>query len=306
MKRQHILIIDDDEVDRKKARYSLSKSSWDGDITQAASASEARQLISEHIFDCILLDYQLPGTDGLELLVELHELLGVKTPVVMLTGEGNEMVAVEAMKRGACDYLPKSLLAPDTLLRVITQAVERTRLESALLEARGKIEQQALYDSLTGLGNRRLFMRDLGRALASAQRTNFSFCLFMMDLNKFKAVNDCYGHEAGDVILAEVGRRLVATGRSNDLFYRPGGDEFTALIDAVDSKTALLVANRIRQAIAAPIAWQDQQLYVGISIGIGAYSSGIAAPDILLRIADAAMYEAKASSSGIACRIEAA
>jgi diguanylate cyclase (GGDEF)-like protein len=306
MTRQHILIIDDDEVDRKRARRSLTQAGWDGDVAHAVSASEARHLISEQVFDCILLDYHLPGTDGFELLVELRGVLGVKTPVVMLTGEGNEMVAVEAMKRGACDYLPKSLLAPDTLLRVITQAVERTRLERELVEARAQIEQQALYDSLTGLGNRRLFMRDLGRALASAQRTNLPFCLFMMDLDRFKVANDRYGHEAGDAILAEVGRRLVATGRANDLFYRPGGDEFTALIDAVDSKTALSIANRIRHAIAAPITWHDNQLSIGISIGIGPYSSSVAAPDVLLRIADAAMYEAKASGLGFACQMESA
>lgn len=304
MTRQHILIIDDDEVDRKSARRLLTQAGWDGEVAQAVTASEARHLISEQVFDCILLDYQLPGTDGFELLVELRGVLGVKTPVVMLTGEGNEMVAVEAMKRGACDYLPKSLLTPDTLLRVITQAVERTRLERELVEARAQIEQQALYDSLTGLGNRRLFMRDLGQALASAQRTNLPFCLFMMDLDKFKVVNDRYGHEAGDAILAEVGRRLIATGRANDLFYRPGGDEFTALIDAVDSKTALSIANRIRHAIAVPITWHDQQLSIGISIGIGTYSNDVMALDVLLRIADAAMYEAKASGVGIACQME--
>ena len=304
MTRQHILIIDDDEVDRKSARRLLTQAGWDGEVAQAVTASEARHLISEQVFDCILLDYQLPGTDGFELLVELRGVLGVKTPVVMLTGEGNEMVAVEAMKRGACDYLPKSLLTPDTLLRVITQAVERTRLERELVEARAQIEQQALYDSLTGLGNRRLFMRDLGQAIASAQRTNLPFCLFMMDLDKFKVVNDRYGHEAGDAILAEVGRRLIATGRANDLFYRPGGDEFTALIDAVDGKTALSIANRIRHAIAVPITWHDQQLSIGVSIGIGTYSNDVMALDVLLRIADAAMYEAKASGVGIACQME--
>ena len=306
MKKQHILIIDDDEVDRKRVLRSLTQTGWNADVAQAPSAVEARRLIAGQTFDCILLDYQLPGTDGFELLVELREVLGVKTPVVMLTGEGNEMVAVEAMKRGASDYLPKSLLAADTLLRVITQAVERTRLERELLEARAQIEQQALYDSLTGLGNRRLFMRDLSRALASAQRTNLPFCLFVMDLNRFKVANDRYGHEAGDAVLAEVGRRLVATGRANDLFYRQGGDEFAALIDAVDSKTALSIANRIHVAISAPITWRDQQLSIGISIGIAPYSSDVVALDALIRIADGAMYQAKASGSGVASKMDLA
>ena len=306
MKKQHILIIDDDEVDRKKALRSLTQAGCNADVAQASNAEVARRFISEQTFDCILLDYQLPGTDGFELLVELREVLGVKTPVVVLTGEGSEMVAVEAMKRGATDYLPKSLLAPDTLLRVITQAVERTRLERELFEARAQIEQQALYDSLTGLGNRRLFMRDLGRAMSSAQRTNLPFCLFMMDLDRFKGANDQYGHEAGDAILAEVGRRLVATGRANDLFYRPGGDEFAALIDAVDSKTALSIANRIRHVIAAPITWRDQHLSIGISIGIAPNSSDVVALDALIRIADGAMYQAKTSGSGVASKMDLA
>ena len=306
MKKQHILIIDDDEVDRKRALRSLAQAGWGVDVVQASDAVAAKRLVSERIFDCILLDYQLPGTDGFELLAELREVLGVKTPVVMLTGEGNEMVAVEAMKRGASDYLPKSLLAPDTLLRVITQAIERARLERELAEARAKIEQQALYDSLTGLGNRRLFMRDLVRAHASAQRTNLPFCLLIMDLDRFKDANDRHGHEAGDAVLAEVGRRLVATGRANDLFYRPGGDEFAALIDAVDSKTAVSIANRVRHAISAPITWRDQQLSIGISIGIAPYSSDVVAIDALIRNADAAMYQAKASGLGIASHMDLA
>ena len=306
MKKQHILIIDDDEVDRKRALRSLAQAGWSTDVVQASDAVAAKRLISEQTFDCILLDYQLPGTDGFELLAELREVLGVKTPVVMLTGEGNEMVAVEAMKRGASDYLPKSLLAPDTLLRVITQAIERARLERELAEARAKIEQQALYDSLTGLGNRRLFMRDLVRAHASAQRTNLPFCLLIMDLDRFKDANDRHGHEAGDAVLAEVGRRLVATGRANDLFYRPGGDEFAALIDAVDSKTAVSIANRVRHAISAPITWRDQQLSIGISIGIAPYSSDVVALDALIRIADAAMYKAKTSGLGVASQMDLA
>ena len=104
MKKQHILIIDDDEVDRKRALRSLTQAGCNADVAQASNAVAARRFISEQIFDCILLDYQLPGTDGFELLVELREVLGVKTPVVVLTGEGSEMVAVEAMKRGATDY----------------------------------------------------------------------------------------------------------------------------------------------------------------------------------------------------------
>lgn len=297
----NILIIDDDEVDRKIVCRALTQLGWTGEIFQAASASAAHQVADEHRLGCILLDYHLPSSDGLDLLTELHDRFGAEVPVIMLTGLGNEMVAVEAMKRGASDYLPKSLLAPDTLFRIIANTLQKSRLELELAEARALLEFQALYDGLTSLGNRRLLMRDLDLALAKAKRSNGRLCLFMMDLDKFKSANDQYGHEAGDAILAEIGQRLVATGRANDIFYRLGGDEFIALVDNADHDTVLFIAERIKKAVAVPIDWRGVELSVGVSIGIAAYPDDGGGSGALLRAADAAMYQAKQSGKGIAC-----
>ena len=293
IKQQKILIIDDDVVDRKIACRALTKGGWEGETVTATNVDETRTALQSQSFDCILLDYRMPEINGMDLLTELRSLVSSHIPIIMLTGEGNEMVAVDAMKHGAYDYLPKSLLTPTNLFRIIMQAIEKSHLEQELTAARAEIERQALHDELTGLGNRSLFFRDLDLAIAKAMRSNASFCVLMMDLNKFKVANDTFGHEAGDAILAEIGQRLVATGRANDTFYRLGGDEFTALIDAVDGDTILPLAKRIGEAIAAPIRWYNESIVIGASIGCAVYQGKKKSRKDLLRIADDAMYQAK-------------
>lgn len=293
MKPLRLLVIDDDVVDREAIRRLAKQAGWDLEVAMAVNAEEARQAVAATRFCCILLDYQLPGTDGLQLLAELQAACLPPVPVVMLTGEGNEMVAVQAMKQGASDYLPKALLTVDTLKRAVRQAIDRSRLEAELEQTRAQLAHQAHFDSLTGLGNRRLFMHDLSRSAAIAQRKKTLFCLLMMDLDDFKAANDLHGHEAGDAILAEVGPRLTSAGRASDSFYRLGGDEFTALIDGTGEGSLGPLLARITALVTAPIAWQGQLLRVSVSIGFAAFPEAGRTPDELLRAADAAMYEAK-------------
>ena len=293
MTSQSILLIDDDEVDRKATCRALAQAGWQGEIVQAANAEQARLQVAAHSFSVILLDYNLPATDGLALLSELLATLTIQTPIVMLTGEGNEMVAVEAMKQGAYDYLPKSMLTADGVLRVITQAIEKQRLQQELTQALAQLQHQALYDSLTELGNRGLFKRDMVRVIAQAQRNNTSFCLLMIDLNHFKLTNDTYGHDTGDAVLSEAGRRLSAAGRAYDSFYRLGGDEFTAIIATPDAATVLPVAKRIVSSLMLPFQFNGHEIVIGASIGIAIYPHNGLTADALLQAADIAMYQAK-------------
>jgi diguanylate cyclase (GGDEF)-like protein len=288
-----ILIIDDDEADRKAAYRALTQSNWRGEVALARDAEEAKRQIGGGKIDCIFLDYNLPGSDGLVLLTELHELLGERVPIIMLTGEGSELVAVEAMKRGASDYLPKSLLTSDAMLRVIANSMERQKLKRDLSHAQSQLEQQALYDGLTGLGNRSLFRRDLARAISSGERRNAHFCLLMMDLDRFKTINDTYGHEVGDGVLAEIGRRLALTARAGDAFYRLGGDEFTAILDAPSQSAVSPLVQRVARGIGSPIQVLSFTFVVGISQGIAVYPHDGTSSEALLRSADAAMYSAK-------------
>ncbi len=291
-----ILIVDDDLVDRMVVRKALEKSGWTGVVEESAGAVEALDKIREKSFDLIVLDYRLPECDGLALFDRIRQLS--PTPVVMLTGEGNEIVAVEAMKRGVMDYLPKSTLSPDTLLSTIRQVMERDRQNKNAANEWRIAEHYAFYDPLTDLGNRALFNRDLSRHIEYAKRMNTSFCLMSMDLDRFKKVNDTYGHEAGDEILKEFGAHLLSVGRKGEGFYRTGGDEFSALIEATTPEEVRPLIERIQKIVTRPFTFHSHELSIGVSIGAAFFPLNATTTEELLRKADLAMYQAKRSGSG--------
>jgi diguanylate cyclase (GGDEF)-like protein/PAS domain S-box-containing protein len=160
----------------------------------------------------------------------------------------------------------------------------------------GRLEHDALHDALTGLPNRVLFLDRLDQALRRARRTEADACaaVLFLDLDRFKVVNDSLGHLVGDRLLVAVARRLEAALRPTDTVARLGGDEFTVLLtDVVDARGAILVAERIHQALGTPFELGGRQLFVDASIGI-ALAGAEAAPEDVLRDADVAMYRAKA------------
>ena len=286
-----LLVIDDDAVDRKAVARALKAL---GDGYQLREAHDGRQGVALAVaesFDCILVDYNLPDMNGLDLLAELREHTDVAAPIVMLTGSGDESVAVEAMKRGADDYLPKSRLEPAALARVVSSAIDNHSRQNRRSNDQQELERLAMYDSLTGLGNRNLFHLLLTRAIATAQRKDVSFVLMMIDLDRFKLTNDTYGHGAGDAILAAVGRRLRGIARAADAYFRLGGDEFTAILDSGSDGAS--AARRILTAIAEPVPYGRHSLAVNASVGLATFpADGDNAAD-LIRAADVAMYAEK-------------
>ncbi len=123
-----ILVVDDDEVDRMALRRALTKASFEIELSEVGDAKSAITALSSNFYDCIFLDYRLPDQDGLTLIQKLHS-LGVKSPVIVLTGQGDEQIAVELMKAGAVDYLSKSRLSPEILAQVVRTAVRVYRAE---------------------------------------------------------------------------------------------------------------------------------------------------------------------------------
>ena len=178
------------------------------------------------------------------------------------------------------------------------QSVGRDVTERRALE--GRLEHQALHDSLTGLPNRRLFVDRLGQALRRiGRREEIKVAVLFMDLDGFKVINDSLGHQMGDKLLAEVAKRLRGCLRPEDTLARFGGDEFTVLIEDVEvSEDAMRVAERIVQALREPFTLEGRELYVGTSIGVGLGSGGMKDSEVLLREADTAMYRAKDEGSG--------
>ncbi len=176
----------------------------------------------------------------------------------------------------------------------------RKRLEADLWVERAKLAHQAMHDALTGLPNRTLLFERVDRALLGAKRHGLSTALLFCDLDGFKAVNDRFGHEAGDVLLREVADRIRRVIRPSDTVARLGGDEFVVLCERLgDPGTPETIAQRIVDVLSRPYAVDGETLEISASVGIAATAAGGEEPagDLLLR-ADVAMYEAKQAGRG--------
>ncbi len=161
-------------------------------------------------------------------------------------------------------------------------------------------EHQALHDPLTGLPNRKLLHQKVGDALADAQRGGHRAALFLLDLDRFKDVNDTLGHHVGDELLTHVASRLASVLRPEDTIARLGGDEFGVLLPAVrDAVAANEVAERIRGALGLPFVFHEVALDLEASIGIALYPDHATDADSLMQRADVAMYQAKETRNGI-------
>jgi diguanylate cyclase (GGDEF)-like protein len=163
--------------------------------------------------------------------------------------------------------------------------------------AETELRRRAVHDELTDLPNRALLTDRIEMALKRQERSaGGTSALLFLDLDHFKLVNDSHGHDAGDLLLVEIGRRLLDAVRPSDTVARLGGDEFAVLCEGADELLALAVAERLRQCLSTPIEIRGQRVYIDTSIGIA--MSPPHAAETLLRFADLAMYEAKSAGRG--------
>jgi diguanylate cyclase (GGDEF)-like protein len=273
----------------------LLSDNWRGELEldYADDIAAAHTCLETQGADCVLLDLLLPDAIGLDAVVAVRE-ADPAVPIVVLSGQEDEALAVDAVQRGAQDYLLKSYADGNLLSRAIRYAAERKRAELQL-------EELAMNDPLTGLPNRRLFLDRLAQALARTDREGQSVAVLFFDLDRFKQINDGLGHEAGDEVLVEVARRLVTRLRPSDTVARLGGDEFLVLCERIDSEHhAVDVAQRALGALSAPLEVGGRELSVGASVGIALGQAREATPSGLVRDADMAMYRAKQTGAGFA------
>ena len=193
----------------------------------------------------------------------------------------------------------------NTVLQPNISILETKNLISAFKEMRGQIqirqqelEYHVLHDNLTGLANRELLNDRLEQAIHNAKQERSSFAILIMDLDRFKEVNDTLGHAVGDKLLQQVAKRLVALLREVDVIVRLGGDEFSVLLTTAQETQAEIIANKILDSFQSVFNVDDTPLYIGISIGVSVFPQhGITAQTLLQR-ADVAMYVAKRNKTG--------
>ena len=282
-----VLLVEDNDVDADLTQDLLSEWSMEEfQITRARTLAEGFSFLSRERFDAVLLDLSLPDTFGLPTVRQVHA-MNPTVPVVVLSGVTDQSLALQAVQQGAQDYLVKGQGHPELLARAIRYAIERKRAEEHLTYL-------AQYDHLTGLVNRSLFRDRLVQAMARSKRLRQPIALMLLDLDRFKTVNDTFGHDMGDELLKAVSERLKTCVRETDTVARMGGDEFTIILEGVSSEqNILVVATRITESIASPFELKGQCISVGISIGITIYPHDDHPIDELLKHADTAMYRAK-------------
>lgn len=282
-----ILLVEDNPGDVRLVE-ELLRAAWvvAGSINHVSSVEDAIGRVAKDVPACILLDLSLPDAHGLGTLERVRD-AHPSVPIVVLTGTDDEAQAVQAVQEGAQDYLIKGQVDGHLLGRAIRYAIERKFAEVQL-------SHQALHDPLTGLANRALLMERLAQALARTERRPSSVAVLFLDIDRFKTINDNFGHEVGDSVLACIGDRLRKALRPEDMASRFGGDEFVVLCeDLEDDRHVVTIAERIGRSISEPISLEAGEVVVTTSIGIAAARGIGDRPEVLLRDADAAVYRAK-------------
>lgn len=319
-----------------KALLLSGPQSAEYELVTATSGPEALREVLAHHFAVILLDVSMPGMDGFETAEIIHSHpRSASVPIIFITAHyADELTRLKGYQQGAVDYLispviPQILqskiavfidLAKKNLqlqhqaeqlellnrdlqlqqmedLRRINSALEAEIIERKQAEERA--HELATRDPLTGLMNRRSLSEHLEHAIVRANRHKERLALLFLDMDRFKAINDTLGHEAGDELLRQVAERISASVRSSDMVARLGGDEFVVLMEDLPSYAAAAeVGKKIIKASNLPFNIGSQNLKTSVSIGISLYPQDGDSVTTLMRNADLAMYHAKQQRRG--------
>ena len=287
-----VLVAEDEPVSRHRLQASLRK--WGYTVQMVCNGGEALEAIGQPDSPrLILLDRMMPQADGLEVCRTIRK--GAPEPyvyIILLTAQGQHREIIEGFEAGADDYITKPFDAEELKARVRTGA-RIVALQEQLIAAREQLRAQATHDALTGLLNRAAFFEAFEKEVSRARRHRTPLALIMADLDRFKDINDRFGHLTGDIVLREAARRLGASLRAFDVIGRYGGEEFIVLAPGCGGADAEALAERFRASICAlPFDLPDGPIYVTMSLGVAA-TSDMNESAHLLRAADAALYRAK-------------
>lgn len=290
-----VLVIEDSEDDTLLLIRELQRGGYDPEYQRVETSDSMINALSDRSWDIIFADYTMPQFNGVKALQLLQE-REIDIPLIFVSGTIGEDTAVMAMKAGAQDYIMKDnkkRLVP-AVQRELRQAERRRQHKNA----EEKIRYMAYYDSLTRLPNRHLLMDRVQQAVLYGNRNKTTVALMVIDLNRFKEINDTLGHHRGDIVLQQVGERLQQTLRKSDTVAYLGGDEFAVLLQPGNPGNTILVAEKIIKSLQPPLIIGDLPITIEASIGIAYYPDHGKSVESLLQHADVAMYLAKETGAG--------
>ena len=291
-----ILVVDDVEANV----VLLERLLLDAGYTSVSSTQDPHQVCElqrRHRYSLILLDLQMPGMDGFQVLEALKEVeQDDYVPVLVITAL--PMHKLRALQDGAKDFISKPFDVPELLIRVHNMLEVRLLHEAARDHGKAQ-ESLALTDPLTGLPNRRLLVDRVSMSLVRARRDQSAMAVLYLDLDGFKEINDRLGHGAGDALLKMVAGRLSAAVREEDTVARLGGDEFVIVLHLSGGADAGPVASKVIKAVSQPYDIEGQAVGITISAGVALYPVHGEDAETLMKSADLALYEAKRSGKNV-------
>ena len=303
-----LLLVDDDPVELANLTRQLETD--DRHVESCLDGETALKLVIEHRIQMVITNWQMQPMDGLTLCQSLRKMtFGKNLYLIMLTANETDDALVEAFDAGIDDYVSKPVNLRVLLARIRAgqriielqqklrqehNEIERSRADLAL--ANRRLERLAHTDLLTGLPNRRYALNRLAQEWAAAQRFKRPLSILMMDLDHFKMINDTLGHDAGDAALEHTAKVINKAKRASDIACRLGGEEFLIIAGNSDGAAALLLAERIRDAIEKH---QPHNLAltrpITVSIGVAGSADPKSNWKELMKLADQALYKVKQS-----------
>jgi two-component system, cell cycle response regulator len=302
LKKQRILAVDDhpDNLELLRARLEARGFVVEG----ATSGEEALELVGKNPPDLILLDVMMPKMDGIEVVRRLKADKSLPfIPVIMQTALDSTENKVEGLGAGADDYITKPINFDElnarikSLLRIKSLQEDLEKRESELEEMNDKLMRISRIDGLTDVANRRALEEKLSEFWSHSQRMHEPLSIVMCDIDKFKSVNDSYGHQVGDLVLRDFAGLLRDAVREIDRVGRYGGEEFLLLLPGTPAESAATFAERLRLAVKDhKFNFDEGSLSRTMSCGVAGWPHpGIRDEDSLLKAADEALYVAKES-----------
>jgi diguanylate cyclase (GGDEF)-like protein len=301
-----LLLVDDDTL--KLAHLSKQLTEAGNRVWVCRNSKSALQYVIEHKPQIVIIERHLNPSDGIALCKSLRtSSIGKNLYLIMFSDTENEDILIEALDAGIDDYVTKPISLRVLLARIrsghrtvmLQQTLEKEsrdtqRYIAEVAAANRRLRILANTDILTGLPNRRYALERLEQEWATAQRYKQPMSILMLDLDHFKSVNDSFGHDVGDLVLAHAAKLMKETSRSNDVVCRLGGEEFLIIAPNTDGNTALLLGERIRSAIEKTQCKKlAQHPPMTVSIGVAGSLDDKLGWKALMKLADQALYSVK-------------
>ena len=278
------------------ACFEAALQKWGYEVVIACDGAEAWDLLQrEDAPRLAILDWMMPGLSGPEVCRRVRQYASeYYIYILLLTSRNHKEDLVEGMEAGADDYITKPFDQHELNVR-LGPGRRIVELQDALLEAQAALREQATMDALTKIWNRRSIFEILNKELSRAHREDYPVAVALGDLDRFKSVNDTYGHIAGDGVLRQTAQRMVNSCRKYDSLGRYGGEEFLLVLPGCDASAAEKQVQRLRREIEnPPLELPEGVCEVTISLGVTSLPKNVETDaEALIRIADKALYKAK-------------